>query len=382
MCPSNFTIKFPVAIVVSVLACLAFLSCSDWIYKPSQFLTPVPPPPPNAFVSKDSLSAFVGTQNVKLAYTKVIVGGTQLLYFVDFNDSSVTPKLLKKPSDKPDWAAWCPIISPDGNLVTYYLVDPSNIKHAAAYCQKLDTSAVPNFIDDPGSDPHFFNDFNNNLYITYADTTDEVDATYSMLTTKHTYRVQISASTGAKTGTKDSIARFPFYGGVSHDGTYICTGYINAYIFNISTQTFFSVNTGKQTCNPSTTPDSLLTGRMMFLNIGGIQNLNNMGALTVTNLPEHQYVLIADTANNLVNSFNVGQILPDYASGEWQCPKWSNISNFFCALATKSTSGQNIVYDCFIVSIAPATRALLLNVKPDLLQFNSTSKPYVYIGGK
>ncbi|HMD69066.1 MAG TPA: hypothetical protein VKF42_09335 [Chitinivibrionales bacterium] len=381
MRPSNFILKSPAAIVVSAFACLAFLSCSDWIYKPVQFHTPVPPPPPNAFVSKDSLSALVGTQNVKLAYTKMITGGTQMLYFVDFNDSSVTPKLLKKPGDKQDWSASCPIISPDGALVAYYLVDPSNIKHAAAYCQKLDTSAVPNLIDDPGSDPHFFKDINNNLFITYADTTDEVDATYSMLTTKHTYRVQISAGTGAKTGTRDSIAPFPFYGGMSYDGAYICTGYINAYIFNISTQNFFSVDTGKQTCNPSMTPDSLLTGRMMFLNIGGIQNLSTMGALAGAAFREHQYVLIADTGNNLVGSFNVDQILPDYAGGEWQCPKWTNASNFFCALATKSTAASTVVYDCFIVSIVP-TKTLLLNVKPDLLQFNSTSKPYVYIGGK
>ncbi len=365
--------------VAIVAAGLLLWSCENWPYKPVQFLTPVPPPPPNAFVSKDTLKAFVGTQNVKLAYTKQIAGGTQLLYFVDFSDSLVTPQLLKRPSDKQDWAVWCPIISPNGALVAYYLVDPNNSKHAAAYCQKLDTGAVPNLIDDPGSDPHFYEDNLNNVYIIYADTTDILHVDYSTLTTKHTYKVSID-TTGQITGTKVSIVPYPFYGGMSYDGTYMCTGYANAYIVNTVSQHFFAIDSGVQTCNPSMTLDHLLTGRMMFLNIGGIQNMNNMGALASSNLVEHQYVLIADTGNNLVNSFNVGQILPAYGSGEWQCPKWTNASNFFCALATKSTSANTIVYDCFIVQIA-SPKTLLLNVRPDLLQFNSTSKPYVYIGG-
>jgi hypothetical protein len=375
--------KTTLALIFASCASLLLISCGNWPYKPAQFIAPVPPPPENAFVSKDSLTAFVGTHNVKLAYTKMIPGGTQLLYFVDFNDSLVSPKLLKRPSDKQDWAAWCPILSPDGALVTYYLVDPSNGKHAAAYCQKLDTGAVPNLIDDPGSEPHFYADNLNNIYITYADTTDKIDADYNTLKSRHTYKVQINKVTGQKTGTKTSIASFPFYGGMSYDGNYICTGYSNAYIFNTVSQSFFSVNTGKQTCNPSMTPDSLKSGQMMFLNIGGIQNMKNMPA-EIGQSPgagEHQYVFIADTANSLISSFSMAEILPNYSGGEWQCPKWSNASDYFCALATKSTESNVIVYDCFIVSIS-TKKALLLNVKPELLQFNSTSKPYVYLGGK
>ncbi len=360
---------------------LLLWSCENWPYKPTPFTTPIPPPPANAYVSKDSLQALVGTQNVKLAYTIDIVGGTQVLYFVDFNDSLVSPKLLKRPSDKQDWAVWSPIISPDGALVAYFLVDPNNSKHAAAYCQKLDPSAEPNLIDDPGSDPHFYVD-NQIEYITYADTTDILLAGYSTLTTKHTYKVQIDATTGQTTGNRDSIAPFPFYGGMSIDGKYICTGYSNAYILNLVSQTFFSIDPPLtsliQTCNPSMTPDPVLTGQMMFLNIDGIQNLNNMGALSGVDLAKHQYVFIADTGNNLVNSFTLSQVLPDYASGEWECPKWTNASKFFCALATKSTSASNVVYDCFIVSTDSPPKTLLLN-KPTL-QFNSSSKPYVYVG--
>lgn len=368
------------ALIFAAFSVFMISSCSDWPYKPTQFVAPIPPPPANAFVSKDSLASFVGTSNVTLAYTKTIPGGTQVLYFVDFTDSIVSPKLLKRPADKQDWAVWCPIISSKGTLVTYYLIDPSNSKHAAAYCQKLDTNAVPNLIDDPGSDPHFI-DSASNLYISYADTTDILIADYKTLTTRHTYKVQINPATGQIIGTKTLLAPFPFYGGLSYDSKYICTGYANAYIYNTISQIFFPINTGLQTCNPSTTPDSLKTGQMMFLNIGGTQNMLNMPAAIASGAGEHMYVFIADTTNTLIKSFSLVDMLPGYFGGEWQCPKWTNNAGYFCALATKATTADVVVYDCFLISITSG-KTLLLNTKSTLLQFNSNSKPYVYIGGK
>jgi hypothetical protein len=377
--------KTTLALILSVCAFLMAVSCGNFPYKPAQFIAPIPPPPPNAFVSKDSLAAFVGTHNVKFAYTKTIVGGSRLLYFVDFNDSIVTPKLLKRPSGKQDWSANCPIISPDGKLVTYYVLDPMNSRHAAAYCQKLDTAAEPNLIDDPGSDPHFFQE-NTSLFITYADTTDKILTVYDSLKTRNTYQVQINAVTGEKTGVRTSIAPFPFYGGKSYDGKYLCTGYANAYIFNTISKSYFAINPPLtipiQTCNPSMTPDSIKTGQMMFLNIGGKQNMKNMPASIANGVGEHQYVFVADTDNALVGSFSVVEILPDYSTGEWQCPKWTNVTGYFCALATKAPNAKVPVYDCFIVSNSATKKALLLNVKPELLQFNSDSKPYVFIGGR
>ena len=377
----GMVMKTTLALISAVCASLLVVSCENWPYKPTQFIAPVPPPPPNAFVSRDSLSAFVGTRNVKLAYTKSIPGGNQLLYFVDFSDSIVAPELVKKPSGKQDWNANCPILSPDGKLVAYYLTDPSNIKHAAAYCQKLDTNAEPNLIDDPGSDPHFYKDNqSNNLFITYTDTTDKIDADTS-LKTRHTYKVQINTTTGQIIpGTKTTIASFPFFGGMSYDGKYICTGYSNAYIFNTISQNIFSVNPGKQTCNPSITPDTQHTGRMMFLNIGGIQAMNTMPSpMQGISLKEHKFVFIADTNNNYVNSFSIVDMVPGMASAsgcEWQCPKWSNIPDFFCALTSPTGFDP---WDCFIVSIS-GNKLLKLN-KSSLLSFNGLSKPYVYIGG-
>lgn len=372
--------KSILALILSICASLLLVFCENWPYKPNQFIAPVPPPPENAFVSKDSLSAFVGTLNVKLAYTKSIPGGNQLLYFVDFRDSLVAPKLLKKPGGKQDWSANCPILSPDGKLVAYYLTDPLNSKHAVAYCQKLDTNAEPNLIDDPGSDPHFYKD-NQNLYIIYTDTTDKLDATYSDLKTRHTYKVQIDTATGQlKPGIKDTIAAFPFCGGMSYDGKYICTGYANAYIFNTVSKNFFSINPGKQTCNPSMTPDTQHTGQMMFLNIGDVQAMNSMPAsMQGVTLKEHKFIFIADTNNNYVNSFSITDMVPGMAGAsgcEWQCPKWSNVTDFFCALTSPTGSEA---WDCYIISIS--NKALLKLNKSSLLSFDGASKPCVHIGG-
>jgi hypothetical protein len=371
------------ALILCFCILLIMVSCENWPYKPHQFLAPKLPPPPNAFISRDSLYAFVGpgASDIKLAYTLIPTSLGKTIYFVDFNDSIVSPKELKKPIDKQDWDANCPIISPDGKLVTYYLISGTQ---AAVYCQKLDTNAAPaDAIGDPGSEPHFYKD-GSNLFVTYTDATGGIlSGTNTTITGYHTYKQQIDPATGQKTGTRDSIAGFPFYGGMSHDGKYICTGYASAYIFNISTQHFFAINPNQQTCNPSMTPDSILTGRMMFLNIGGHEKLNNMPSADTGNVGEHQFVFIADTNNNYISGFDLENSLPAYSSGEWQCPKWTNVPGFFCALAWNGTDNNKHtgnLYNCFLVSVSSPNTPLQLN-KPALLQFDGASKPYVFIGG-
>jgi hypothetical protein len=371
--------KTTLALIFGGCASLVLLSCGNWPYKPAQFIAPVIPPPQNAFVAKDSMTAFAGTGNIKLAYTK-LTSGIQVVYFVDFNDSFPTPRPLKKPADKKDWDAWCPIISPNGSLVAYYLVSNNNIRHSAAYCQTLDTTSEPVPIAEPGSDPHFYRDSSGRLFITYADTTTMLQGDLSLITGHATFKQQIDSVTGQKTGNAVSIAPYPFYGGISADGNYLCTGYSFAYIYNLSSQKLFPVNPGKQTCNPSMTPDPVHTGSMMFLNIGNIQAMNNMpAALQGANLKEHKFIFIADTNNNCEKAFSIVDMVPGMSGAagcEWQCPKWSNAPDFFCALTSANGSDP---WDCYLVSIS--TQAILKLNKPSLLTFDGTSKPYVYRGG-
>jgi hypothetical protein len=352
--------------------CLMF-SCENFPYKPPEFVAPKVPPPPNAFVPKDSITKFVGNPNatVKLAYTLTSTGSSQTVYFVNFNDSVVEPREIKKDNTRSDWDAWCPILSPNGALVTYYLRSGTQ---AELYCQALDTGATPILIGS-GSEPHFYKD-NQGLYITYTDANGiMLIGTSTTLTGYHTYKQRVDPATGQTIGSPALIASYPFYCGMSTNGTYICTGYSSAYIYNCSTSLFFAINPGQQTCNPSMTPDSVFTGRMMFLNIGGHEQLNQLPPEDTGKVGQHKFVFIADTNNTYITGFDI-TMLPAYASGEWQCPKWTNIPDVFCVLATKSS----LTYDCFLVSISTG-HTLLLNVKPALLQFQSSSKPYVYIGG-
>ena len=169
---------------------------------------------------------------------------------------------------------------------------------------------------------------------------------------------------------------------MSTDGNYICTGYERAYIYNISSQHLFSVNGSKQTCNPSMTPDTQHTGQMMFLNIGGIQAMDTMPvSMQGVSLKEHKFIFIADTNNNYINSFNIVDMVPGMAGAsgcEWQCPKWSNVPDFFCALT--SPTGLD-PWDCYLISISNSSTTLLKLNKSSLLSFDGTSKPYVHIGG-
>jgi len=377
--------KTTLALILCVCASLLAVSCGNFPYKPTQFIAPKVPPPPNAFVSADTLASFLKIQshNVKLAYTLTPTGLSQTVFFVDFSDSAISPRELKKPADKQDWTAWSPIISPDGKLVTYYLVSGTQ---SVAYCQRLDTAAVPTeAIGDPGSEPHFFKNGQGNLYVTYTDASGGIlNGTSTTLTGYHTYKQQIDLATGLKIGSRDSIGGYPFYGGMSRDGKYICTGYSSAYIYNISANHFFSINPNQQTCNPSMTPDSVLTGSMMFLNIGGHEKLNNMPPEDTGKVGEHQFIFIADTNNNFVKGFNLVSSLPTYSSegAEWQCPKWTNVPDYFCALAWNGSDSKHgaPLYNLFIISISSPNTPLMLN-KPALLQFDSSSKPYVFIGG-
>ncbi len=375
----SVTMKGALALIAPVVCVLVILSCDNFPYKPSEFIVPKVAPPPNAFVAKDSLAGFVGgaAKTVKLAYTLTPTGGSQTVYFVNFGDSVVAPKELRKDNARSDWDAWCPIISPNGALVTYYLRSGTQ---AAAYCQPLDTAAAPVPVG-AGSEPHFYKDGLGNLFVTYTDANGiMLDGTSATLTGYHTYKQKVDPATGQKMGPPDTVASYPFYGGMSWNGNYICTGYSSAYIYNCVKGTFFAVNPGQQTCNPSMTPDSILTGRMMFLNIGGHEQLNQLPPGDTGRVGEHKFVFVADTNNNYVYGFELASMLPAYSAGEWQCPKWTNVPDFFCALAAKSTNGSKVVYDCILVSIS-SKRMLLLNARPDLLQFESSSKPYVYIGG-
>jgi Tol biopolymer transport system component len=357
------------ALFSAIVLCQVLVSCdSGWPYKPVQFIPPVPPPPKHAFIPKDTLDSFCRASNVTLLYTLSKQGVmTQTLYYVHLSDSNATPVRLKKPREREDWNASSPMPSPDGKLVTYYLFPPRG--QSAAYIQRVDSTSDPVLIAEPGSDPHFYKDKLGYLYVTYTDTEEILGVPANQITARATYMVQVDTLSGQPNpSTLKNIAKYPFYGGMSRDGRYICTGYKSAAIYDVIDSAYFPIDSGLQTCNPSTTTDSILTDRMMFLNFAGTQNFNNFK----TFVNEHKMIFIADKNNLVIKSFDVNTVL-GASKGEWQCPEWSNNPDYFAALASE---GSN--YDIYLVNIKTG-KALRLN-NPSF-PVSSSSTPYVFIAG-
>jgi hypothetical protein len=347
-----------------------FTSCDlNFPYKPQRFVTPLPPAPKNGFVSKSELANFTNATTFKFAYT-LDINGVRNVFYVDFSDSPYVPKKLKKPAGRENWNADSPIFSYDGNLITYFL---NYEKQFASYVQTLDTSSEPVLIADNSSEPHFYKDENNNLFIIYADTGGKLDNQLEYITNKGTYKQQIDPISGQKIGNPVQIANKPFFGGISKDGKYLCTAYSNAYIYEINTQTLFSINTGKQTCNPSISPDLVFSDRMMFLNINGPQNLKNdpYGGKPIA---QHKVIFIVDKSNTVVNSFDVDSVFSSQRT-EWQDPEYTNHPDFFCALAKDNADG----WDAFLICISKKTALMINNLQE--IRLNETSTPYMYIGG-
>jgi hypothetical protein len=366
------------ALLSAIVLCQLLASCdSGWPYKPDQFVVSTPPPK-SGFVSGSDVAAFCGTQKVTLFYSYYVSGtpNPASIYYVSLEDSNAEPVKLKRPTGAYQlWMASSPMPSPDGKLVAYYMYNPQKVTQAAAFIQKVDSTSDPVLIDDPGSDPHFYEDPQGNLFVTYADTSQILlEAELATYATNATYKVRVDTASGQPNVTsKVKIVNYPMYGGISQDGQFMCTGYSGAYIYSFADSTLHPIDHGLQTCNPSISTDSTATNKMMFLNFGGKQNLLN-NPYPNGQVGEHLAVFVVDISNNVVDHFDLMTML-GAAKQEWQCPEWSNNPDYFAALATEDMKK----YDVYVVRIS--THTLLRLNNPANFRLNGSSTPYVFIAG-
>jgi hypothetical protein len=366
------------ALNISVVCIFFIMSCDiGWPYRPEEFKIPAPDLIDD-FINRDSLADFTGidADSIIFVFTLQLNNGGRTIYFVNFKEAIPVALRLKKPADKPDWDADSPLLSPDGKLVTYYLLNPEDISasQGATFVQRLDTSAVPVQITAKGSEPHFYMDKINNLYVIYADTCGKIDAKLDAISGNATFKQKIDASTGEKIGEPVQIISKPFYGGISKDGRYLCTAYSNAYFYDVQNSRLISINTDRQTCNASISPDPQHPDQMMFLSINGVQNMSN-DPFKSTSLTQHRVVYIVDATNSVVEAFDINSLLSYPDGSGWQDPEWSNKPNFFCTLA--KSEGVGGTWDCFLVRISDK-KMLKLNTPP--LEFSSTATPSVHLG--
>jgi len=364
--------------ILFILSVISLAIDCKFPYQPEPFVMPSLPPDRYLFPSKTDITAFVGTSSVKLTFT-LKDNGPSSVYFYDYSASDPSMSRLKRSSDMGASNEDSPLISPDGSFVTYYLAQ--GVNSAGAYIQRLDTNAAPVLIDAKGAEPHWWKDNADNLYVIYSDAVLLPSLTIGA---GKTYRQKVSlAGNGSVVGTPEEIAPYPLNGGLSHDGTTLCTGYIYAAFFDVPSQTLTPINSGYQVCNPSITPDPTRSDLMMFLNFKGPQNLNNpfkdsadYPRISGDTIAEHTVLFIVDKTNT-VRDF-VPLSLMDSHYQEWQTPEWSNQPGFAAAEAVISESETDGVIIKNIGSRAIPKENLVFTLGAGKLDYRST--PSVWIG--
>jgi hypothetical protein len=200
-----------------------------------------------------------------------------------------------------------------------------------------------------------------------------------------TYEQQVDTADGGRTiGSPQEIAPYPMNGGLSRDGQYLCTGYQPGCFYSLSPAALIPINQGVQICNPSIDPDSVTTDhQMMFLNIGGVQNLRGSFSTDPTypasqgNLPEHTVLFIADISNTVINFIPISIMGSGY--GAWQCPQWSNEPNFAAALA--APNDESTSWDLVLIkNVGTKDGAAPLTLTIGSGKLNTNSTPSLWIG--
>lgn len=204
----------------------------------------------DSIASVNDIKVFFGTAAVKLIYTLPSANGT--LHYVDYtNDSTPRPQPLRKPEGRENWQCASPLISPDGNWVTYHCCsNPTFGTYYASYIQRLSPEAEPILIAEDASDPHWWVDpISDVYYLIYTATFGEYFSSYDFTDTIVTSgRLAGCTLKQPLSGTwkqvpshigslalpdnipPDTLIHLPFKGGLSRDGFFLGTAYKYAYI--------------------------------------------------------------------------------------------------------------------------------------------------------
>jgi hypothetical protein len=200
----------------------------------------------HGFADRESIKDFFGTYNVKIAYSVIENGLT--IYYMDYNNANPSPVKLPKPSDKSDWKAESPMISPDGNWVTFNIFEKLDLY--VTYVQELKAGSKPYLIEEDASAPHWWVHpvDSTQIYVVYT----KLPANYFVKEELTETELQNTGAAGItvkqrlalypglaqhaaleKLDEAQTIVKLPFKGGLSRDGNFLCTGYAWAYLMKL-----------------------------------------------------------------------------------------------------------------------------------------------------
>jgi hypothetical protein len=200
------------------------------------------------FADRDNILRFFGTTQFKVVYA-LPESQNGALFYVDYSGTGdPSPVRLSKPAGRESWQCASPQISPDGTWVAYHCFqNGADGNSYASYIQKLQSGSAPVLVADRASDPHWWTDTASGLYnIVYAVTRGDYftagDFTDSALQSGGRVGATVMQRLGGSgAGTlavdtkvkPDTLVRLPFKGGISRDGTILCTAYKYAYIMRL-----------------------------------------------------------------------------------------------------------------------------------------------------
>ena len=307
------------------------------------------------------IARFVGSDSFKL-----VVGTSKKLYLLlPDPDASKPPRSVR--IDRGDEgvngaAGWPnePLFSPDGRFVAF----------AGAYSAKTD-AFVREAVEGAGwrvplvrsgtatAHPHWYREGDNQwLFVSDVATTTTWSGSRNNGSTSRVLFHDSAVGTFEAAALRGRTLPGAFKGGISRDGLWAGTSYLQSVLWNASTGSATLLNSGVQQCNPSMNPfaSGSNTDYMMILGFGGKTPVPTLAGPVLEGQHEHLWIWSKD--DKAVWGAALPNVAPHSSSEvpgesykEWQRPEWSTHPDFATALAKRSGTDEGMGYDLFIVKL-------------------------------
>ncbi len=296
--------------------------------------------------SADSVKKFIAAGNggthAKLVYVD-FTSSTRTLCYVDFSENA-NPPIIHTIAQAKDPAV--PVISPDGNWVTYASGPVEGIEagqvagtKSSVYVCRLEETAQPILVAaDSAREPRFMQNVSGKLTIIYP--TEAPNRAWEGHGATMKVDVDISG-TSPIVGQPQILCGYGGYtGGLSWDSRYLCGGGDSVAMLDLSNTAKTQPNILSwhhiQSCNASISSSRLFSNTMMYLNFG-----DNSTSPFGKPYSMWQAVLISNYSGALVKGFlcpdsgkftySIESTPPSFQGVKWHHCEWSNHPYFAAA---------------------------------------------------
>jgi len=402
-------------------------------------VTPAPAQVPGGQLVADAKAKVLAacqTTNVKIVFQV-----TPYLYYVDFNET--VPQIHQFKNESQAGGAFLPVISNDGSWVTYakgvsgdgQVYNPAA---GSAWAMELDSNATPLQVAAQGYVPRFVqNPAAGTVEVVYSTdaTCPRVAYGRDTLTTCNaagqTLKKAITKSTRALGSAQTVFANGSYFGGLSYDNNYLCTGWTGSAFDplmvdlrspstppkHMHTVAVKKIATGADSsvtlncCNPSRSASRAFPDAMMFFDFSS-QRFEDLGfrhPILVNGWGLHQVLFISrygtGTYGTTTRNYWMPQDIVIDESGtvfgavtdkQWQNPEWSTHPYFAVASMTvnrayrratggyKNTTKNQYIYiidlrtgqSTRVVEVSPAGGTGSI---PDSSNSFTVSNPFLYV---